>query len=358
MKDVPNPRRLKNPLSRLNQASGTVVTWQKCDRLDYKRASTIARHVIKELAQRFRYFISSGVRILVNDKEVASFDPLFLDRKARRSRSELYGEEILYKVAVDPSDPSAGTGEVRVRFAELPVQDWANLSNAEKRQRGITNNAGASIVRCDREVDCGWFFFGSKRKENYDDWWRCEIRFDPILDEAFGVTHTKQQIRPKRFLVDILAPDLENTARILNGRARAAHNELRRNVNPRISELIARDKSKYLSPIHGSTEVVTKSGRSVYTIEEKPLADGSFYSFRMEGGDLYLTLDPDHAFFREIYQPLKRSDNEDSEKLQVLIELLLLAAARSEASVSPKDAGAIAKFRADWGMASETFIGG
>ena len=76
---------------------------------------------------------------------------------------------------------------------------------------------------------------------------------------------------------------------------------------------------------------------------EKPLADGCFYSFRTAGGNFYLTLDPDHAFYREIYQPLKKSDSEESEKLQVLIELLLLAAARSEARVSPQDAGAITK---------------
>ena len=293
MNDVPKPKRPKNSLSRLNQASGTMVKWQKCDRLDYKRASTIARHLMKELAQRFRYFISNGIRILVNDKKVTSFDPLFLDGGVLRNRSKLYGEEILYQISADPSDPSAGTGEVRVRFAELPVQYWANLSNAEKRQRGIINNAGASIVRCGGEVDFGWFFFGSKRKENYDDWWRCEIQFDAILDEAFGVTHTKQQIRPKQFLVDILAPDLEQVARVLNARARAAHSKPKNDVNPRISELIVAEKSKYLAPIRGRAEIVNKSGRSACTIEEKPLADGSFYSFRAEGGSFYLTLDPD-----------------------------------------------------------------
>lgn len=358
MVEVPKPSIRKDSLLGLSSPAGTIVRWQNCDRLDFKRPSTVARHVVRELAQRFRYFILNGVRIFVNGQVVTAFDPLFLHQETPSEHATLYGEEIRYNIAADPCDPCAGTGVVRVRFSELPVQVWAHLSNKEKRIRGITNKAGASIVRCGREVDYGWYFFGSKRKENYDDWWRCEIQFDPILDEAFGVTHTKQQIRPKRFLVDILAPDLEHTARVLNGRARAAHSELRKNVNPRISELIAGDKSKYLAPIHGRAEVASKSGRTVYKIEEKPLADGSFYSFRTEGGSFYLTLDPDHAFYREIYQPLKRADNEESEKLQVLIELLLLAATRSEARISPNDAGVVAKFRADWGMAAETFIGG
>src|SRR5438128_2231154 len=35
--------------------------------------------------------------------------------------------------------------------------------------------------------------------ENWDYWRRGEIRFDPIFDEPFGITHTKQKIRPRDF---------------------------------------------------------------------------------------------------------------------------------------------------------------
>ena len=74
-----------------------------------------------------------------------------------------------------------------------------------------------SLIRAGREIDFGWYLMGSKRKENYDDWWRCEIAFDPDLDEAFGVTHTKQKVNPTEELNGILAPDLERIARELNG---------------------------------------------------------------------------------------------------------------------------------------------
>ncbi len=59
-------------------------------------------------------------------------------------------------------------------------------------------------MRAGREIDRGWYFMGGKRKENYDDWWRCEISFDPSLDELFGVTHSKQEIRPTEALTSIL----------------------------------------------------------------------------------------------------------------------------------------------------------
>ena len=61
---------------------------------------------------------------------------------------------------------------------------------------------------------------GTKRKENYDDWWRCEIAFPPDLDELFGVTHTKQKVNPTEALNGILVPDLERIARELNALVR------------------------------------------------------------------------------------------------------------------------------------------
>ncbi len=38
---------------------------------------------------------------------------------------------------------------------------------------------------CRRESDYGWFFMGPKRKENYDDWWRCEVAFFSGCRRAF-----------------------------------------------------------------------------------------------------------------------------------------------------------------------------
>src|SRR5439155_27258164 len=56
--------------------------------------------------------------------------------------------------------------------------------------------------------------------ENYDDWWRCEINFEPVLDEQFGITHGKQGISPRPELLAALEIDLEPIARALNSRVR------------------------------------------------------------------------------------------------------------------------------------------
>src|SRR5205823_2794019 len=116
--------------------------------------------------------------------------------------------------------PGGEPSMVKVRFSELPVKKLYTLSNNEKAGQGITKGAGVSVVRAGREVDYGWFFMGSKRKENYDDWWRCEVEFEPLLDEWFGLTHTKQRVNPSQALTTVMSPHLEAIARKLNCRVR------------------------------------------------------------------------------------------------------------------------------------------
>ena len=196
MTEVPRRKSSKTPPGGCGGASGTLVFWSQCDRLDNRRVSTIVRKLEAELGRRFRHFIWKGLRITINGDTSTPFDPLYLHPKARDlGRAALRRGDALR--GPRRSDRPDEDGWVRVRFTELPVHAWHKLSNDEKRRIGISKGAGVSIVRGGREVDYGWFFMGSKHRENYDDWWRCEIQFDPILDEAFGITHTKQQARPQ-----------------------------------------------------------------------------------------------------------------------------------------------------------------
>src|SRR5262249_53104537 len=100
-----------------------------------------------------------------------------------------------------------------------------------------------------REVDFGWFFMGAKRRENYDDWWRCEIRFNPDLDDAFGITHTKQQIRPKEYLIEALQPIIEDTAKALNSRVRQKHLNLKTERTSVEAENLATKRHDRLRPV-------------------------------------------------------------------------------------------------------------
>ena len=353
MTEVPPPLTAQSFGSSYQSNSGTVVHWSNCDRLDYRYASTISRHVSRELARRFRYFIAQEVSISVNGRVIKPFDPLFLRFSKSQDRALQYGDEIRYTMSSSPDDKFAPTGTVRVCFSELPVKKWAHLSNQEKRDRGIVSKAGVSIVRANREVDYGWFFLGDKRKENYDEWWRCEVHFDPILDEAFGLTHTKQQIRPQQYILEALSPDIEATARALNARVRTAHAQLKRPHSAKRSESITSVRSDFLEPVQG---VHAARLMTPYRLRIAPLDDGCFYAFQSQRGYFLLTLDPDHAFYRELYAPLSKSSS--TQDLQTLIELVLFSAARAEATMTSSEKEQLDVFRGKWSNMLETLLGG
>lgn len=371
MIEVPAPEVMTAPPSACAGTSGTLVSWSQCDRLDNRRVSTIVRKLETELGRRFRHFIWDGVQITINGDTLEAFDPLYLNPKAEVSGAKLFGEEMRFEVRADAGDAQK-TGWVRVRFTELPVHTWHKLSNDEKRRIGLSKGAGVSIVRGGREVDYGWFFMGTKHRENYDDWWRCEIQFDPILDEAFGITHTKQQARPQAHLLEALTPDLEATARALSGRARKAHLAVKTSARVSEAERIANERDHLLRPLPRSADPMARAlmreleashpalkergdGHDRYSIIEHAVKDTSFFTMAHDEDRLVLVLNPDHPFYREIYKPLSEGETSRDPQLRAKLELLLLAAARSEAAARGK-VPALAKHRLEWSNTLAAFL--
>lgn len=374
--DVPEPCSVARPRFINGSNSGTAVVWTKCDRLDNRRLSTIAKKLGFALGRRFRHYLWRGVSISVNGAPVLPFDPLYLHPSSIFSGAKQFAEEVVYEVEASPDDHT-GVGFVKVRFSELPVVDWSNLSNHEKRTRGIAKGAGVSIVRAGREVDYGWFFLGDKRRENYDDWWRCEIQFEPILDEAFGITHTKQQIRPRPHLLEALVPDMESTARVLNARARKAHLDVKISARFLPSEDIAKKKDKLLEPL---PEVPRKRDKRVldaigarlgpvvasrdggenereYRVIPAALSETAFFNYARDSGRLILVINPEHPFYKTVYQPLLDSNDEKDQEIRTKIDLVLMAAARSESLLEEELSMSMAeKYRKGWSDTLATFL--
>lgn len=372
MVEVPRSNVAKTPPVACVGPSGTLVHWSQCDRLDNRRVSTIVRKLEADLGRRFRHFIWRGLRITINGDTLEAFDPLYLHSGAKITGASLFGEEFRYEVRADPADPTK-TGWVSVRFTELPVQAWHKLSNEEKRRMGLSKGAGVSILRAGREVDYGWFFMGTKNRENYDDWWRCEIQFDPILDEAFGITHTKQQARPQAHLIEALTPDIEAAARVLHGRARKAHNAAKASDRFSEAERVANERDHLLQPLparvgpearalmkeleesHPTLRPQPDGEPSRYGIVEHAVKDMSFFTLAQDRERLVLVLNPEHPFYREIYKPLSEGESSQDPQLRAKLELLLLAAARSEATTSGK-VPALAKHRLEWSNTLAAFL--
>jgi hypothetical protein len=375
---VPKPHQVAVPkfARQWKSRTGTIITWQRCDRLDYRRPSTISKKIHSFLGRVFRYYIWDGVRIEINGEPVKGIDPLFLNARSLTRGGRLVGQPLEYQVKVPlPDGKGTAEGRVVVRFSELPVEEWHFLPNEQKRELGIMNGAGVSVIRARREIDYGWFLMGDKRKENYDDWWRCEISFDPGLDEVFGITHTKQQIRPTQSLAEAIVPDLEAMAKSLNRRIRQLHEQVKVVTRLADSERIAATQDRLLPNLphihcspqlketfellerrHPHLTLKEGDGKSHAGLRYSMVLGGAngtrfFNVFRREG-QLVVVLNTDHPFYRGVYGPLCQGEGVEWQALRQQLDLVLLAAARAEAASGK----AAQEFLRTWSDVTATFL--
>jgi hypothetical protein len=293
--------------------SGTVVSWTRCDRLDFQRPSTLVRKMRIVLGRMFRHLIWGGLKLTINDEEIVPLDPLFLEDHSLTRGGTLFSKE---RFEVRTPGAREGAGSLDVTFSRLPVEEWHSLPSEQKRRMGVTGGAGVSVVRAGREIDYGWHFMGSKRKQNYDDWWRCEVMFQPDLDDLFGVTHTKQGINPTPELLSFLVPHTEAVAR-------AGYLEV--------------GKAFRAAAGTGARDSGGEGGRGW-----RVLANGSSPFFEPDAVDdkARPLINRDHPFATRA-EVLAKAPRE-------LLEALLSSAAVAEAEGSKADQQAIRRFRERW----------
>lgn len=371
LKSIPAPQITNRKFAKTG--SGTIVVWTKCDRIEFKNEKSFLAKIRRTLGRIFRKHIWGGKEIIVGGESVMPIDPLFL-QPASSENAVPFGSALEYKISVPGNRKKTST--VKVQFVELPIEKWHALSNEQKQARGISKGAGVSIVRAGREIDAGWFFMGKKRKENYDDWWRCEVCFEPELDELFGVTNTKQGIRPQEFLSGILSPDLEPIAHTLNGRVRSRYAAVKAKLERTKAEKIAARRDHLLEPpgkmpsgsndltiygLHSNPNISGEKNGLIhglnYRIETKSIAERSFFVPLLAEREIVVLLNENHPFTQCVYSPVVRLSNQDAGLSFQYLELMLLAAARAECTVSPTDKLSVIKtLREEWGKVLATFL--
>lgn len=336
--------------------SGTIVVWSDCDRLRGRLGKRLLATIRTELGRIFREQLWAGQEIVVNGESVEPVDPLLRAVPFHRLGAAEYGPPLDFEIELTDAGRVARRSQVSVQFVELPIAAWHGLSNADKRTFGITKGGGISVLRAEREIDFGWFFTGTKRRENYDDWWRCEIRFDPELDEFFGVTHTKQGIHPTPKLEAVLTPHIERVAHELNRRVRAAFVTLKKHHVESLAAAQATRMDRLIEPpkrTYGESEDGLKRKGKIrgllYRIEHRKLTHAGFFDAAVSSEEVRLTLNEQHAFYRAAYAG-------DTAVLRVL-ELVLLAAARAEARFRTKrEKEMLRQFRDHWSRVLAAFM--
>lgn len=320
--------------------SGTRVTWRVCDRIEYRRLGWLERALRRDLGRMYRRFLTEGLTLTLNESAIEANDPLMLTTKTDGAGATTALEPMEFELRA----ADGGSAWVRVRFTSLPVQRWHSLDNLTKRRLGIVGGGGVSILRAGREIAYGWYLMGGKRRENYDDWWRCEIEFEPALDEHFGITINKQGIRPSAELREALEPELESVARLLNSRVRKAFEDVKFQAATETSCRIAEAADRDLPILHKGRGRGAH-GPLAYRISTTHLSPDALFTSSLKSNRLDVQLNVDHPAFDALYQPLQALPDGSAAELRTAVELLILSFVRSAAGRTEQ----IDALVAEWG---------
>ena len=340
----------------VTDGSGTIVVWRKCDRLDHDgKLETLERSLRHGLGRIFRHFLVEGRELTMNGRKIEPFDPLYLMQRARLPGDPLanqHGDTLEFSVSI-PEAPDQQS-VVEVVLALLP-EDWQiNGNKKDIQRRHVDSTAGFSIVRARREIDLIKSPYHAKHWT--DTWYRAEIRFEPELDEVFGVTHTKQHASIKRGaaifekLREAVTANIATLKDMIVARGKKAHTattvraeEAVQRVLPRLkpvegladkpsSEVTAEinefvEQSGFEKSTEGRRRLEERLSKFTVLIEYDQLPGAPFYRTRVVGRSIVILLNTAHRFYERVYRRIE----EESPQGKTGVDLLLMALGRSEA---------------------------
>jgi hypothetical protein len=362
LEEVPEPKGAHIPAEFRDIAtspSGTLVVWRKCDRLDHDgKVDTLERSLRHDLGRMFRYFLASDIEIGINNHHIKPFDPMYLLPQARFPGDKLatqHGDKVEFEVSI-PGSPDQ-TSKVEVVFSLLP-ESWQTDAKTDKdsrKLRFIDSSSGFSIVRHGREIDVIKSPYHAKHWT--DSWYRVEVRFEPELDEVFGVTHTKQHARiatgsalyeKMRPIITAIVATMKD---MIVARGKRAHSQKTTQAEEVAklfeSRLKPVDELENKQPGTAAAEIQTfvrqqetsksLSGDEVKSLENRleqypmiiefeALPGAPFYRIRVVGCSIVIILNTEHSFYEKVYRRIQV----ESPIAKTGIDLLLMSMARSE----------------------------
>jgi len=338
---------------------GTIVCMPDCDRLTYRKVSTLVDDATREMSRVYRRQLDTGLKLFINNRLVEPFDPMYQMQSARHNRiPELVGRErssrLLNKWPVqipvsERDEENKRTATVRLYF--LPIADWSMLPRKVlKNDLKVFDTSGISFMRCDREVDLKSMEGIVGKRSTRDSWWRIEVDFHGDLDEAFGVAMNKQGVRPKAYVQELIRATIkdglsevrraveqhwseqasvESQAHVTAAEARANEMEaLQSTLLPKPSprdEAEQRQLDQNLRVLavglkrEGETDdqAFERVSSSRFITTNTHNEDAPFYRVDFKLGRVILTINTAHSFYEKIYRPLATVSKKVTESSRV-----------------------------------------
>lgn len=385
---------------------GTVVVWVTPDRLSYRKASTLKEHLLDDFGVVYRYMLGD-VTLNVAGKKVEPVDPLFLTPGARYylpkdqggaiemhkftipvryyQDEEAGGLHLAYVERASELDPAnaLAVGAIEVRIVRFPPgfsvhKKGKSETDAHRRFEIRKSRRGMSFVRHNREIETVDVFPRSMRDisaglgewpllQGYAYHWGIEVKFNPQLDEVFGIANDKQTVRPiedfwrllasEPFEIDALLkaenlwqskerkqPDpvietseepspAENAAALadrIEGKPNTVPEKDKEKVDKATEEEAKKRAGVTATTVDEAKEAIKKQGqRRGYKIEYFDEPNGAFFEPEWQPGNVVVAkVNRQHPFYSAFYAALLKLPG--GNRARYALDLVLLALAKGE----------------------------
>jgi hypothetical protein len=366
--------------------SGTIVYIPQCDRLTYVKASTLTDHAVKEMARVYRRAIGSGLKLYVNNRRVEAVDPTYSMPNARHARLEelpvkLSKLIISKQVQIKITEKAFDTAPVTIKLYKLPIEEWSSLPRKTLRNDlKVFDENTVSILRNDRELFAGSMPWLTTR-HSVTHWYRVQIDFHGVLDEAFGVAANKQGVRLKGYVQDAIKEAIGDEITTINDeikRFQAQQASAREPAKRSASEARAGDTDPHQreslpgtvtnpaeeaqldANLRGLALTLKRDGEtdeqafervksSKYIIAFHHDEYWPFYDVKHRFDRVILTINTAHPFFTDLYEPVRKmglqqamaegddtavGPSEEQSRPLLALDLLLLSLARTQSRLS------------------------
>lgn len=293
-------------------SSGTVILIEKLDRLEWSTALGLRENLCRQFGVTY-HKLRGEAALFVDDAYVEPIDPLFLTPGFHLYDLDCDRAQRLDPIEIEVRDPESGEsrGTMRLRYAWLPPsfgsidksRDAVGL-NANPRFAILKDYHGIIFSRNGRLIDVHtrtpWTAF-----INNDRYIKVEVEFSASLDEAFGVTTSKQQVTIKPHIWDLLREaGLPKAIEQLRAKVREAK------LDRRIAALSPRPGERVLSE-RAMDVVATQSGLDEqfgfdlplahYRLQFEALPGCPFFRVARDAGVRTLYINRSHRFYAALY---------------------------------------------------------
>lgn len=311
--------------------SGTVILIEKLDRLEWSTSQGLRDNLGRQFGVTY-HKLRGQAALYVDDGFVEPIDPLFVTPGFHLFDLDTDRAHPLDPIRIEVRDPESGTyrGAMSVRYAWLPP----SFGSVDKQRDAVGLNANArfSILKdyhgvifsrngrlIDVQTRTPWTTF-----INNDRYIKVEIEFSATLDEAFGVTTSKQQVTVSQFIWDRLREaGLPKAIEQLRNKVRDAKMERRLAAfappegESRLSEKVM-SQANLLTRDFDRQQLAFDLRVAPYALGFESVRGGAFFRTEHEAGRRRLLINTAHRFYEDIYSAPAVTD-----EVRASLEILL-----------------------------------